>query len=365
LKILEKNLKKGFVKIVPETMDDLWHLYNVIYEKDEVYAYTTREVKPDGKYDRPGRGERVPVFLGVRVETVSWDKLLGRLRVHGTICAGPENVPGGAHHTLSIALNTGMTIVKKEWAKHHLERLERACKTSEKPLIIVSIDDEGYAIATTAQYGIEEKMEERTRLPGKLEAEKRMAAVNEYFKRALSNLRQTWEATHGPIVIIGVGFVKNDFVRFLQNEAADVTKSVVDVKSVNNGGVVGINEALRSGILVKAKKHLRIAEETEIVEEVLRRLGKGESTVTYGSEEVDNAIKLGAVEKLLLADSLLREGSDEQRLLLEETMKAAEQKGGEIVVISTEHESGTKLEALSGIAALLRFPLSAVADSKA
>jgi len=65
LKILGKNLKKGFVKVIPETMDDLWHLYNVIYEKDEVYAFTTREVKPDGKYDRPGRGERISVFLGV------------------------------------------------------------------------------------------------------------------------------------------------------------------------------------------------------------------------------------------------------------------------------------------------------------
>jgi protein pelota len=254
-------------------------------------------------------------------------------------------------------MNTGLTIVKKEWAKHHLERLERACRTSEKPLTIVSIDDEGYAIATTTQYGIEEKMVERTRLPGKLEAEKRMTAVNEYFKKALGSLRQTWGATRSPIVIIGVGFVKNDFAKFLKNEASDVAKSVVDVKSVNNSGVVGINEALRSGILVKAMKRLRIAEETEIVEEVLRRLGKGESTVTYGSEDVDNAIKLGAVEKLLLADSLLREGSDEQRLLLEETMKEVEQKGGEIVVISTEHESGAKLIALGGIAALLRFPL--------
>ncbi|HVP26599.1 MAG TPA: mRNA surveillance protein pelota [Candidatus Bathyarchaeia archaeon] len=357
LKILEKNLKKGFVKVIPETLDDFWHLSNVIYKNDEVFAYTTREVKPDEKYARPGRGERISVFLGVRVETVAWDKLLGKLRVHGTICDAPDTLPTGAHHTLSIALNTPLTIVKKKWAKHQIDRLERASKSSEKPVIILSIDDEGYAIAMTAQYGIEVKVEERVKLPGKLETEKRSNATNEYFRKAINSLRQLWTEARNPIVVIGVGFVKNDFAKFLQNEATDVAKSVVDVKSVNNGGVAGINEALRSGVLLKTFKQLRIAEESEIIEEILKRLGKGETSVTYGFEEVEKAAKIGAVETLVVADTFLRESSDEKRLLIEEVMKEVENKGGKIVVVSTEHEAGTKLTALGGIAALLRFSL--------
>jgi protein pelota len=357
LKILETNLKKGFVKVIPETFDDLWHLYNVIYEDDEVYAYTTREIKPDEKYARPKRGERVSVFLGIKVEKVIWDKLLGKLRIHGTICNAPETVPTGAHHTLSIALNKPVTIVKEGWSRHHIERLERASKTSEKPIIIVAIDDEGYAIAVTAQYGVEIKMEENIKLPGKLEPEKRSASTKEYFRKVLSSVRQIWMVTPSPIVIIGVGFVKNGFAKFLENEASDVAKSVIDVKSVNNGGVAGIYEALRAGILLKATKQMRIIEETEAVEEILKRLGKGESNVTYGLEEVEKSVKLGAVEKLVLADSTLREASDEERLLLENLMKSVEQKRGSIIVVSTEHEGGAKLVALGGIAALLRFAL--------
>lgn len=358
LKILEMNLKKGFVKVVPETLDDLWHLYNIIYESDEVYAYTTREIKPDEKYARPRRGQRVPVFLGVKVEKVGWDKLLGRLRVHGTICKAPETVPIGAHHTLNIALNKPLTIVKrKKWAKHHIERLKRASKTSEKPITIIAIDDEGYAIATTKQYGVEIKVEERIKLPGKLEAEKRSAATKEYFRKASNSLRQVWTATRSPIAIIGVGFVKNVFAKFLKNEAKDIAESVVDVKSVNNSGVAGIYEALRSGVLLKAMKYLRIVEETETMEEVLKRLGKGELNITYGLEEVKEAAELGAVGKLVLADTMLRETSDEKRLLLEDLMKIVEQKGGKIMVVSTEHEAGAKLIALGGIAALLRFSL--------
>ena len=357
LKILKLDLKKGFAKVVPETFDDLWHLYNVIYKDDEVHAYTTREVKPNEKYARPGRGERVSVFLGVKVEKIAWDKILGRLRVHGTICEAPEIVPAGAHHTLNIALNTPVTIVKREWSKHQIERLKRASKTSEKPIIIVSIDDEGYALATTAQYGVEVKVEESTKLPGKRESEKRSAAVKEYFRKTLNSLRQIWTMTRHPIVIIGVGFVKNDFAKFLENEAADVAESVVDVKSVNNGGVAGIHEALRSGVLLKAAKQLRIVEETETIEEVLKRLGKGEPTVTYGLEEVEKAAELGSVERLILADTMLREATNDKRLHLEDLMKKVEKKGGNIIVVSTEHEAGAKLTALGGIAALLRFAL--------
>jgi protein pelota len=356
LKILETNLKKGFVKVVPETLDDFWHLYNVVYKGDEVHAYTTRELKLDEKYARPKRGERISVFLGVHVENVAWDKLLGKLRIHGRICSAPENVPTGVYHTLSIALHTPITIVKKSWSKHHLERLKEASRASEKPIVILSIDDEGYALATTAQYGVDIKIEEKIKLPGKLETEKRASATNEFFRKTLISLRQIWNSSHYPIIIIGVGFVKNDFAKFLRNEATDIAKSVMDVKSVNNGGTAGIYEALRSGILASTIKKTRVIEETEIMEEILKRLGKGEATVAYGLAETEKAAELGAIEKLVVADSTLRKASDEDRLLIEELMKEVEQKNGQIAIISTEHEAGAKLIALGGIGALLRYP---------
>jgi stalled ribosome rescue protein Dom34 len=58
-----------------------------------------------------------------------------------------------------------------------------------------------------------------------------------------------------------------------------------------------------------------------------------------------------------LADTMLREVGDKQRLHLEKLMQEVEQRRGSITVVSTEHEAGEKLIALSGIAALLRFPI--------
>jgi len=201
------------------------------------------------------------------------------------------------------------------------------------------------------------KVEERMKLPGKHEADKRSAATRDYFKRVVNSLNQLWMPRRSPIVIVGVGFVKNDFANFLREEAADMAKSVVDVKSVNNGGVSGIYEALRSGVLLKAAKQMRIVDETAVMEEVMKRLGKGEATITYGLEKVENATQMGAVETLVLADTMLREAEEEPRLHLEKLMREVEQRRGSITVVSTEHEAGAKLLALSGIAAILRFPV--------
>jgi protein pelota len=356
VKIIEKNLRQGFVKVVPDTPDDLWHLYNVVYKGDEVYAYSSRAIKSDTETSRPKSAERMSAFMGVIVESVSWDKFLGKLRVHGLICHAPDIIPTGAHHTLSIALNQPVTIVKKEWPKHLLDRLTRASET-EKPMLIISIDDEGFAIAETKQYGYETRVEQRIRLPGKQEADKRVEATKAYFRLAVNSLNQLWAQNHNPIVIIGAGFVKNDFVKYLNEESKEMSKSVVDVKSVNNGGTAGIDEALRSGVLLKAAHQLRIVDETETMEEVMKRLGKGEGTVTYGLDAVENAAIMGAIEKLVIADTTLRDAEETQRLKLEELMREVEKRNANVTVISTEHEAGAKLLSIGGIAALLRFPI--------
>ena len=356
MKIMEKNLRQGYVKVVPESPDDLWHLYNIIYRDDEVYAFTSRAIKSETEASRPKSGERVSAFMGVKVENVAWDKFLGKLRVHGIIIHAPDIIPTGAHHTISVSLNQPATIVKQNWQKHALDRLERASE-NETTLLIVSIDDEGYAIAETKQYGVEIRIEERIKLPGKHEAEKRQGATNEYFKRVQTSLAQIWKQSNHSIVIVGVGFVKNDFVTYIKDNAQEIAKSIVDVKSVNNGGTSGIYEALRSGVLLKAVHKMRVLEETEVMEEIMKRLGKGEGTVTYGLSDVENASMMGAVEKLVLADTMLRESEDEQRLRLEKIMRDVEHRNGTVTVLCTEHEAGSKLLALGGIAALLRFAL--------
>lgn len=357
MKILETNLKKGIVKLIPESLDDLWHLYNIIYPNDEVYMKTTREIKQTVEYSRPQKPKRISVLLGVKVQRVNWDKTLNRLRVHGTIRHAPEELVGlGAHHTLNISINKPLTIVKSKWQKHHLERLERASKAAMPAIILMSIDDEGFCIATLRQFGLDVKVEESAMLPSKRQAGRREEALKAFYKKALNALNEVWKDEKNKIVVLGVGFVKNGFTEYVKDKASEMFKSIIDVKSVNNSGLAGIKEALRSGILTKVLEHIRVVEETKAVEEILERLGKNQP-VAYGLEEVKLACKYGAIKKLLITDVRLRESTDEERLELENLMKEIEEKGGKITIVSAEHEAGEKLSSLGGIAATLRFPI--------
>jgi len=359
VQILEMNLKKGYVRVVPQSLDDLWHLYNIIYPGDMVHAKTTREIKiQTTEYSRPQQGKRVLVHLGLQVEKVYWDRGLNRLRVHGVITEIPEDITGkGSYHTLNVVVDKPLAIVKSKWLKHQVDRLKRAGQAEAPLLLLASIDDEEYAVAVLRQYGLEVKVEKRAQLPGKFEPELREKAFKGYFKEALNLLRETWTALKCPIVVLGLGFVKDSFVKYVRNNAEDVSSAIVDVKSVNSSGVTGINEAIRSGVLTKTLKHARMAEETRHVEEVLTRLGIGKTDVAYGLSEVAKATQYGAVERLLITDQMLRESSDEKRLELEKIMREVEEKGGQITVVSTEHEAGHKLEGLGEIAALLRFQI--------
>jgi len=358
LKIFRIDLKKGFAKVMPESLDDLWHLYNIILKRDEVHARTTRQVKTDDQYARPTKAKRVPVNLGVQVEKMYWDRVLNRLRINGIVCEAPENLSiKGSRHTIDVTVNKPLTIIKKQWQKHQLDRLKRASKITAVPLTIISMDDEEYCVAILRQYGIEVKVGVRARLPGKFEAEKRVKAKQLFFKGALKSLREAWAPLNSPIVVIGPGFIKDEFVDYVRKEAKDVAASIVGVKGVNSAGLSGIQESLRSGILSNVLQHMRVADEMKAIEDFLSRLGKGKEDATYGFNEVEKAITYGAVEKLLVADSILRETTDEKRRALEKLMKNVEEARGTIMVLSTEHEAGTKLLSLGGVAALLRFPL--------
>jgi len=356
MRILYRDIKHGIVTVMPEVLDDFWVLYNIIERGDRVYARTSREIRLGERYDRPEKGKRVSVLLGVTVESVMWDRHMNRLRIHGIICEAPEEVGAGSHHTFNIILNKPLKIVKHRWMKHHLDQLKRAAEHKVPPIIVISIDDEGYCVGILRGFGVDIRVEERITLPGKIRSDDRRRVLQELFKSASKAIEETQINSDMPIVLLGLGYIKNDFLKYLEKKP-DLKKRIIDVKSVNSTGKAGIYEALRAGILNKALKHMRMTKETEAVEELLKRLGKSRKDVAYGLKEVQKANSLGAIEKLLLTDSCLRETSDEERESLEKIMREVENKSGEVIIVSIEHEAGVKLSSLGGIAALLRFPI--------
>ena len=84
----------------------------------------------------------------------------------------------------------------------------------------------------------------------------------------------------------------------------------------------------------------------------------------YGPRHVILASGRAAIDTLLISDGLLRSSeiaTRRQYVALVETVKST---GGKVVVFSSAHVSGEQLDQLTGIAAILRFPIPDLGDDE-
>ncbi|MFB9808119.1 hypothetical protein ACFFQF_24320 [Haladaptatus pallidirubidus] len=106
-------------------------------------------------------------------------------------------------------------------------------------------------------------------------------------------------------------------------------------------------------LVEKADEQLLDAEQREgrkRLDEFYSRLRDGD-LVAYSIEEVEQAIRFGAVDTVLIASTVPRN----QRKDLETSV---EQQGGDDYVIASDTERGSQfVNAFSGVGALLRFPV--------
>jgi protein pelota len=114
--------------------------------------------------------------------------------------------------------------------------------------------------------------------------------------------------------------------------------------------MAGVHELMKAGLGTEVVQGSRAAMETKLVEDILTEIARN-GPVAYGPPEVGRAVSLGAVETLAILDSVVRQNRSGG------LMSAVENARGKVVVISERFEAGMKLEALGGIAALLRFRL--------
>lgn len=348
MKVLKKELRfnEGEISLITESLDDLWHLKYILEPNDVVYSFTKRRIEGATDKIRPEKAEKKVVRLGVKVEKVEFHKFSNRLRVHGVIVEGMDV---GAYHTLNIEEGSYVSIIKR-WKNDQMERIREAEIAAKRPKVIIATIEEGEAsTGVVRQYGVEESFSLRTSL-GKGEGSRR----NEFFGELASQLKFASEKVDA-VILAGPGFTKEDFFDFLKTKEPELAKKIV-LEDTSSIGISGFQEVLRRGAVDRIMQESRIGREAKLIEELMKEISK-EGKATYGMEEVRNAQSLGAIETLLITDELLR--TERESNSIDEFLKEVEHAQGKIVVFSTEFEPGKKLESLGGIAALLRFKVSA------
>lgn len=350
MRIVHQDAKKGVIELLPETLDDLWHLSHIIEPGDLLSARTTRRIQDTtGERLRSDRGIKKTFFMGIRVESIKFHKYTGKLRATGVIEKGPEDlVPLGSHHTLDLKLKNPVRIKKEKWSRWHRKRIKDAVEASKIPrALVVVIEDDNADLGILRQYGVEYYGPLIGGVSGKRMVQKNRQQVIKNFYENIAETINGFEQIEG-LVIAGPGFGKNDFYRYLEQHHHDISKMAI-LESTGAGGRAGIREVLQKGILEDMATEGRIAQEMRVMTEVLEEIGKTTNQVTYGKKEVEKAAMAGAIKQLLVIDELVREKD------VEKIMDTTENLGGKVMIISSEHEGGKQLSALGGIAALLRY----------
>jgi len=354
MRVVDREQREGGrerLTLVPESLDDLWHLSHVIEPGDRVAGDTTRRIQRDDDRLRDTGGEREHMWVELAVEDVEFAKFANRLRIGGVIAECSREDQLGHHHTINVE-QRGEIEVEKVWKPDQRERVEEAVAAADNPEVAVATVEEGEAhVHTVAQYGTEE----RATITGPTGKGEYARPRSELFAELTDVLRRT---DADAVILAGPGFTKRDALSYIEEEAPDLADRVTTVDTASIGDR-GVHEVLKRGAVDEIQRETRIAEESELVDDLTARIAEG-AKVAYGPEAVATAADYGAVEHLLVLDERLREergGEGEWGVDADEVIGTVEQKGGEVTVFSGEFDPGRQLANLGGIAALLRYRL--------
>ncbi|MFA6642744.1 MAG: mRNA surveillance protein pelota, partial [Methanomethylophilus sp.] len=201
-------------------------------------------------------------------------------------------------------------------------------------------------VAVLRQNGLKEVVALSAGRGGKDYEEK--ARSDDYHARIIAKLKTIADPSM-PLVVLGPGFEKEGLADDLQ-KLPKGTLGRVYVQHTGQNGMVGVNELIRSGLGAQVLRDSTVGVEMEAVAHLMEEISK-DGLATYGPGEVRAAADAGAVDTLLVLDSVLREKD------LDDLVRAVEAQSGKVLVVSDGHDGGRQLAALGGLGALLRYKL--------
>lgn len=347
MKIIFEDLQHGEIKLLPQTLDDIWHLSNIIQTGDTVKAMTFRTDEQTSDKIRTKKSTKKRMKLSIRVEEVKFHEFSDRLRIHGIIEEGPQDK--GSYHTFNVTADDKdpITIVKTVWKSYELQRLKEAVQQTKQSLIVfVSLDEDTATIAVLRQSGIQWIADIDSHRSGKMYES--VSTEKEYYAEILSMIQHT-KPENAPLIVVGPGFTKDHFMQYGRTTNPELFKQCFNA-ATGNAGMNGVQEAMKSGVVDHISKENRVLFETQLVEKLFVEIKK-EGLAAYGEKEVAQALENGAVEHLLISDTLIRSEQGDRLVNLAQSHQST------FTIINTIHDAGKKLDGIGGIAALLRFKI--------
>lgn len=225
---------------------------------------------------------------------------------------------------------------------------------------LVVLDRRDASIALLKGKSIIPLLKMHSHVPGKMKAggqsaarfeQNRALALKDHLKKAADYIKDQFLMREGlkGIIVGGPGPTKYELVEgnFL---TGDIKKKIIGIKDLSYTEEFGLQELVDKSEDILAKEE--VVDEKKAMGQFFEKLAKDPDTVSYGENEVKKALLMGAVDVLLLSESL----SD---ALIDEFEGMAGQFSTVVKIISTETREGVQLRDIGGVAAVLRYKLAA------
>jgi protein pelota len=344
--------------VIPEDADDLFTLRRIIGNGDHVFADTTRVIKRVKEYARPDKGERIKVRVSVRVESISLDDMVDRLRITGIITnTDNELVPRGTHHSLTVQVGDTITIDKnRKWNNVETNILRRSGNSTN--FILVAIDAQEAAVAKISGTHLKIIPNIYSGQSGKRyqHTAKNNPNIEIFFGDIAKTVQSMFSAenNNSTVIIFGPGETKRRFYNLLVDKQKLEKGKVSLIDGVDVAGEDGIFVFLRSSAIKEAMSTSKLATVSSILDEIMRLVHKGEAKYAMGMQEVSNAASIKAIEYLVFSDSIFKTTDENDVVKL---LNLLESHGAKSFAVDSSTDIGWRVSSLGGIVALLRYSI--------
>lgn len=365
-KILDRS-SNGELKLEPEEQEDMWHAYNLIAVGDHLRASTVRKVVQTTDTGSSTTTKR-RMILTIEVLDIGYDSAAGTLRVKGRTIEENEFVKKGSYHTLDLELHNAFTLRKHEWDSIALDRVEMACNPAHQADVAAVIMHEGLAnvCLITEHLTINRQKIEHT-IPRKRKGlcAQHDKGMEKFFDSIIAAIiKHINFAVVKAIIIASPGFVKDQFYAYMLSKAnRDDGAQILENKNKfillhsSNGFKHALTEVLQDPLVVNRLSDTKAAGEIKLLDQFMQLLNEEPDKAYYGLEVVEKANQAQAIECLLITDELFRNTDFNKRRRYVQLVDSIKENGGDVRLFSSMHVSGERLSQLTGIAAILRFPM--------
>ncbi len=366
---IDKSTTGGTVELLPETVEDMWQVYNLIVPGDRVQGVAFRKVTREGAAGGTSSVERVKMRMTVAVTSSSFDQETGGVRVHGRNVEALEHVRAGAHQTLDLEVHRPVVITKDAWDAQALSVVRQVTKPGVDADLAVILLEPGSAdiLLVTASLTLP-RAKVDVSVPAKRAGSDRHASgMGKFYTALTAAVARSIDFTAIKVVVMAsAGFLKEDAFAAMMATAAsapDTYKGILENRDkfvlahAPSGHRRSLVAILSDPALTVRLGETKLAGETRLLARFFEALATDSDRVHYGWRHVRVAVDRGAVQTLLLCDGLFRSRVPGVREAYAALSADVAGTGGNVHVFSTHHPSGEQLASMGGVAALLRYPL--------